>query len=199
DQTFETVSCASGIASTDVAKPITGLTYDAVGHVATLNVASLPDSHYRLIVCAALTGADFVRNFTVDTTPPTLPATIGSDHPIGGVSSNPFVTITWTPSTDLLSSVAGYDVVFDENPTTPCGRTQNLPATATSVTSPSLTSGTWYFHLCTVDTVGNWSGSTTQGPFIIAAAGAIPALSPALLLLLAAAIALIAIRATRSP
>jgi hypothetical protein len=92
-------------------------------------------------------------------------------------------------------SIRGYDVQFDQNPTSTCTRVQNLPGTATSASSASLAPGTWYFHVCAVDTLGNWSAAVNQGPYVISAAASIPALSPLLLCCLTAAIAAIAMRA----
>ena len=105
------------------------------------------------------------------------------------------ITVTWGNSTDVLSNVSGYAWEFNQNPTWTCDQVLDGNATVTSATSPPLANGTWYFHVCSVDTLGNWS-APTNSPAIVVNAAAIPMLSPLVLLALAMMLALIALKRT---
>ena len=75
--------------------------------------------------------------------------------------------MVWTPATDAASGVAGYAFSVDGSPNGTCIESQNLGAVSTVVSAP-LTTGSWYFHICTVDVAGNWSPTVASaGPFLI--------------------------------
>jgi fibronectin type 3 domain-containing protein len=89
---------------------------------------------------------------TMDLTPPSTPA-----HLVASVVSGNYITLTWSPSTDL-EAVAGYHVYGG---TTPTGLSQVGYVSATtspSFTNYQLTPGTtYYFSVEAVDTSGNFS------------------------------------------
>ena len=75
--------------------------------------------------------------------------------------------MVWTAATDAASGVAGYAFTVDGNPAGSCSQAQNLGPVSTATTAP-LTTGTWYFHICTLDVAGNWSATVASaGPYLI--------------------------------
>ena len=106
--------------------------------------------------------------FLIDTVAPTLVTGLTStSHTVSTPSNLEELTMVWTPATDAASGVAGYAFTVDGNPAGTCSQTQNLGAVSTVTTAP-LVSGSWYFHICTLDVAGNWSAAVASaGPFQI--------------------------------
>ncbi|HUJ15248.1 MAG TPA: choice-of-anchor Q domain-containing protein [Thermoanaerobaculia bacterium] len=123
--------------------------------------------------------------YQIDRTAPLPPV-------IGAVAATNTITASWPAATDALSGVAGYSYAFDQNASWTCDQINRL--TATTITSPPLSGGTWYAHACTEDNAGNWSPAATAGPVTLDEPEDIPALSPMILLLLAATLAAVALR-----
>jgi len=101
-----------------------------------------------------------------DTTPPSNPSGWSGSHSTGTWSSVRTVYISWSGASDDTSGIYGYSIVWDNSPSTLPD--QSVDTTSTSSTSPSLSDGTWYFHIRTRDQAGNWnSGAYHIGPFYI--------------------------------
>ncbi|NIO02184.1 MAG: choice-of-anchor D domain-containing protein [Candidatus Latescibacteria bacterium] len=81
------------------------------------------------------------------------------------------VDVAWTPATDAHSGAAGYAIVWNQDPNTGPDSVQVLDVSETTSTSDPLDDGeNWYFHMRTVDSVGNWDDHfATLGPFYIKA------------------------------
>ncbi len=148
-----------------------------VGGTDTTSSGVLADGqwYFHLRTC------DYVGNCTstvhkgfygIDTTPPANPTGIVSTtHTVGVDSVDSIITMSWTPAVDsppAPSGVVGYATAFDNSASTGCGGVVNLAASATGLSSDPLPNGDWYFHICTVDLVGNWSSPATLGPYTIA-------------------------------
>ncbi len=86
-----------------------------------------------------------------------LPPTIISDtHPNQGQwYTNQKPQINWTIPVDV-QEITGYYYVVDQNPTTaPDKDTGTYTTTNGTLATEDLTSGTWYYHVVSVDSVGN--------------------------------------------
>ncbi len=133
------------------------------------------DFHVRTCDRGANCASDFVvpGPFLIDVTPPAGPEIIGNSL-ISDVA-----TLTWNPSPDGTGSgLSGYMGCFDTSAGTDCAACQsaqvfdvatggpNLPAGATSATSPSLFNAAWYFHICPADDLGN-VGATVHVPVLV--------------------------------
>lgn len=70
-------------------------------------------------------------------------------------------------ASDALSGVAGYSYSFTNGPTDTPDSVMDLVYNETEVTSDPLADGTWYFHIRTVDNVGNWTSTEHVGPFVV--------------------------------
>jgi hypothetical protein len=128
--------------------------------------------HVRAESNANLWGTTATFTIRVDVTAPTAPATVTSSPQVPGVPSpNRNVTATWSAGTDATSGVKGYSVVFNNASGTAADTSVDVPATQTSYTSASLSDGTWWFHVRTIDNAGNASGDTAYGPFVIDGTG----------------------------
>jgi RNA polymerase sigma factor (sigma-70 family) len=108
---------------------------------------------------------------TTTTTTTTLPpATNPSDlsspsHVIGagGATSDNVVTVTWTPAANAVA----YSTLW--SPQTPDAPDEiaELPGAADETMSPVLAPGTWFFNMRTLGPGGDWTNSTSLGPFFI--------------------------------
>jgi|CXWL01.1.fsa_nt_gi CSLREA domain-containing protein len=104
--------------------------------------------------------------FWIDTTAPSAPGSLTSpSHTVGVASGDPTIEVTWTVATDATSGVNGYAVLFDANPTAACDEVIDQNGAATGATSNPLPSGTWYAHVCAVDTAGSWGAVANAGPY----------------------------------
>ncbi len=116
------------------------------------------------------TAANHFGPFQIDRTAPTAPVTVSStSHTVGASSFDRTIDMSWSGATDALSGVDGYGFVFDNTPTWTCDQVKDVEESVTTTTSATLALGTWYFHVCTRDNAGNWSGSATAGPYTIVA------------------------------
>ena len=106
--------------------------------------------------------------FLIDTVDPSLVTGLQStSHTVSTPSNLEELTMVWTAATDAASGVAGYAFTVDGNPAGSCSQAQNLGPVSTATTAP-LTTGTWYFHICTLDVAGNWSATVASaGPYLI--------------------------------
>ena len=113
---------------------------------------------------------DKTFNITVtDTTPPANPIVTSSSHTINGKTQNNVISINWSGASDNYSGVAGYSWEFSNSSSTIPDTTVDIPhgTDPHTISSGPLAEGTWYFHIRTVDNLGNWSDKETWGPTII--------------------------------
>lgn len=115
---------------------------------------------------------DMVAVFMRDAIAPALPVPIESSSHLPGVWSNdPTVDVSWPAAVDNPggSGLAGYSIVWDQTALTNVDGVVDLPASATSTTSPPLPDDidAYYFHLRACDVVGNCSPTGHLGTFLI--------------------------------
>jgi ABC-type oligopeptide transport system substrate-binding subunit len=114
----------------------------------------------------AAVGAAHRGPFRIDTTPPSGLVPASTSHAVGLPSHDNTVDVTWAGATDGPGSgIAGHSYEW----TTDAGTVPDdgIDSSGTSTTSPALTDGAWWFHLRSVDKVGNWTGTVHLGPFVI--------------------------------
>lgn len=105
-----------------------------------------------------------------DTVPPVNPSGFSSaPFGLGGRGPVAPITVNWSvPGSDSDSGLSGYASVWDQNPATTPASTIDLSAAVTSSTNNVLQSGNWYFHIRSVDKVGNLAPVTAHvGPFTL--------------------------------
>ncbi|HSA35693.1 MAG TPA: hypothetical protein P5202_03915 [Methanomassiliicoccales archaeon] len=108
--------------------------------------------------------------------PPSNPTSFISSHEIGEGSGDSTISVIWSGASDRGSGVLGYSILIS----TDANGTPDLvmDSIAGSYTSPSLSPGTYYLHIRTVDQDGNWAEDVyTIGPFVIDE-GAVPVNEP---------------------
>jgi hypothetical protein len=139
--------------------------------------------HFHLRTCDAdsnCTAASHFGPFRIDRTAPGAPASLAStSHVVGVPSLDGTIDMSWAPGTDASSGVDGYAFSFDNDAAWTCDQVKDVEESVTTATSPTLAPGSWYFHVCTRDNAGNWSGAATAGPYTIDA-DATPPTNPTL-------------------
>ncbi len=128
-----------------------------------------------ILAALAILGARVLATdvgLAADRTPPLDPVTVSSpSHAVGVASGDPTIDVRWSAARDpsrrdeRRSGVAGYSVVWDQDPRTQ--RDGTIEERDTSATSAVLPSGSWYFHLSTLDRAGNRTGTRHLGPLVI--------------------------------
>ncbi|KKQ11844.1 MAG: Fibronectin type III domain-containing protein [candidate division WS6 bacterium GW2011_GWC2_36_7] len=112
-------------------------------------------------------GIGIADSFIWDNEDPIDPAVSSTSH-TSAPNRDRTIDMVFSGANDELSGVAGYFYSFTHAPETPSiGFFNWLPADATHITSRSLSDGTWYFNIRTVDKVGNITSTTHSIPFII--------------------------------
>ena len=130
---FQTVSCAGGVSAQDLALSIDSVsTLGGSTYALAVNGgAALPTGDYRLLACASLTDVagnhldgngdstpndDFVRNFTIDRSPPTVTQVETTAPTTGaGLDENEATNVAVT-SFAVTFSEPVYDPIGDTNP-----------------------------------------------------------------------------------
>ncbi|MBU0975908.1 hypothetical protein KJ918_03855, partial [Patescibacteria group bacterium] len=108
--------------------------------------------------------------FGVDTIAPTDPNDlISTSHTVSVWSNDNTVDLSWTAGTDTGGSgVDGYSYLWDTSASTVPDDTKDIEESVTTLTSAALDDGNaHYFHIRTVDNVGNWTSTLHLGPFYI--------------------------------
>ncbi len=98
--------------------------------------------------------------------PPTNPTSFSSSHMVGEGSSDSTISFIWSGASDSGSGVLGYSILIsmDANATPDLA----MDITSRTYTTISLSPGTYYVHIRTVDGDGNWAEDVyTIGPFVI--------------------------------
>ncbi|HBR10076.1 TPA: hypothetical protein DD712_02325, partial [Candidatus Acetothermia bacterium] len=108
----------------------------------------------------------------IDITNPTDPIPSSTSHTVGVPSNDTAVDIVVSGATDPVSSgvssgVDGFDTAWDQNPTWIATEVKDQEETWIGGTFTAPSDGDWYFHIATVDNVGNWTSTATLGPFRI--------------------------------
>jgi hypothetical protein len=104
--------------------------------------------------------------FLIDTTAPGSVFQLESpSHPVSAPTSNAAIELTWAAATDALSGVAGYAVGLSPESSWVCDHV--VDADVPSVTLAPVDDGSWFAHVCAVDTVGNWGEVASAGPLIV--------------------------------
>ncbi len=104
--------------------------------------------------------------------PPSNPDHFSSSHTVGEGSSDSTISFIWSGASDSGSGVLGYSILIS----TDANAMPDLVMDVTSgtYTTSSLSPGTYYVHIRTVDEDGNWAEDVyTIGPFVIDQ-GAVP-------------------------
>ncbi|HEV7751233.1 MAG TPA: S8 family serine peptidase [Baekduia sp.] len=107
-----------------------------------------------LVASGARLDAPGAMSAARDTTPPTVPALTA---PADGAWATAAPTVRWTPATDALSGIAGYDVDVDGR------RLGSVPATTTELPVTGLPDGAHTVVVAARDRDGNSSPSAPRG------------------------------------
>ncbi|UCE73121.1 MAG: Ig-like domain-containing protein [Methanomassiliicoccales archaeon] len=100
-----------------------------------------------------------------DTNPPDNPDSYSSSHIVDEVSTDTTIYVEWYGASDDLSGVYGYGLLWSTSLGLP---TEDVNTTNNYHTSASLSDGSWYLNIRTVDVAGNWNGEYySVGPFLI--------------------------------
>jgi hypothetical protein len=146
-----------------------------IGDVTTVdsNTLSTGSSYYFHIRAVDGNGnwgdAGHLGPFYIDVSNPNPPTGLGILENytlpwVGSATINP----TWTAATDNGSGRDGYSYVVDTIPDTIPDTTADLTEGATLVEISGLVEGnSYYFHIRTVDAVGNWGNSAHLGPITL--------------------------------
>ncbi|MFL5931741.1 MAG: S8 family serine peptidase [Gaiellaceae bacterium] len=120
--------------------------------------------HLRTVdVAGNWSAAVHLGPFRIDTAAPANPV-LSTTHPTDWTSDRT-VDASWAGAADPASGVSGYSVEWSQAALTAPDVVQDT--TGTTATSPTLTDGSWWFHLRTRDAVGNWSTPVHLGPLKI--------------------------------
>ncbi len=111
---------------------------------------------------ASLVGT--TTSLVVDTGAPTAVTNISGSVPLSLPTDTHDITVTWSPSFDGISGIQGYSFVFDTNSSTTPDGIIDVATTSAAVTLPY---GTYYFHVRSVDVLGNVSAVEHYGPFVL--------------------------------
>lgn len=107
------------------------------------------------------------QTYTLDNTAPTDPVLINASPSVGMWSNDNTVAILVCDPADAGSGVDGLEAEWNQLATwTPTETNQHVAGWEGDVYT-ATSDGDWYFHIATVDSVGNWSSGTTFGPFRI--------------------------------
>jgi len=99
-------------------------------------------------------------------TPNAVTGLTSTSHSTSGDSPDPTIDYVWTRATDDVSGVIGYGIYISGAPGMP-SEVMDV-GNVTSYTTASLTPGTYYFNIRSVDRSGRWgTGYASYGPITI--------------------------------
>lgn len=106
--------------------------------------------------------------FILDSTEPGIVTNLTStSHAPNVPSPDPTATFTWTRASDDFSGIQGYGLFISNGSPGPPAAELDI-GDVTTYTTESLSPGTYFFNIKSVDNAGNWdSGYATWGPIII--------------------------------
>lgn len=108
--------------------------------------------------------SDFVSARADATPPDDVTGLTSTSHKVGEWSNQQQVTARWTAAIDDGTGLAGYSFLWDISGQAVPDEIMDI-GEEISVTTTLL--GSQYFHIRAVDKAGNWSGTTSIGPFNI--------------------------------
>lgn len=108
-------------------------------------------------------GTSASRSFYVDTTSPGGVTSISTSP--ANPSASRSITGSWSGASDATSGIAGYATALNQSAATAAGTSVNT--TSTSQTLSASADGRWYFHVRTIDNVGNYSADVVSAPIDI--------------------------------
>lgn len=135
-------------------------------------LADAGDWYFHLRTCdiaGNCTSTVHAGPFWIDTVAPSQPGALDSaSHGLAGIpSSDVDLVVTWGAAGDAGAGVDGYSYFVDGSSSASCDLTKDAEEGTTGVTFAGLSQGTWYVHVCAVDSAGNWGPVRTGGPFIV--------------------------------
>lgn len=144
------------------ARPITGIAVSSAGNHTIYvwlkdNVGNINASNRR------------TANLYFDNVAPNNPNSLSSPtHNVGVWSNISAIKAQWNGASDADSGVDGYSFLWDSSANTLPDMTRDCASSVADNTTQSLPDGTYYFHIRTVDNVGNWASAAVHlGPFYI--------------------------------
>ncbi|MBM4249642.1 MAG: M6 family metalloprotease domain-containing protein [Euryarchaeota archaeon] len=104
-----------------------------------------------------------------DNVAPANPGSLTSPtHTVDSWSNISVVQVQWSGASDADSGLDGYSYVWDQAANTLPDATRDCAPDISSATSASFPDGSYYFHIRSVDKVGNWAPAAVHlGPFKI--------------------------------
>ena len=143
-------------------KPITGMTVGSAGNH-TVYIWLLDN------VGNANHSARTTTYLNFDNVAPNNPNVLSSPtHTVNAWSNLSVIKAQWSGASDADSGLGGFSYVWDTNANTLPDATKDASGNTGENSTPGLSDGTYYFHIRTVDAVGNWAvGAVHLGPFFI--------------------------------
>jgi immune inhibitor A len=143
-------------------KPITGITVGTAGNHTIYvwlkdNVGNVNHSNQR------------TTYLHFDNVAPNNPNSVTSPTHASSTWSNlSVIKAQWSGASDAESGVDGYSFLWDQNANTLPDAVRDCDSSTAANTTGQLADGTYYFHIRTVDKVGNWASTAVHlGPFYI--------------------------------
>ena len=127
----------------------------------TQNIADLWDNPLP----AGEPGTD--ETYQMDNTSPTDPTPTSSSHTVSVWNNDATIDIQISGASDTGSGVDGFEVEWDQSATWTPSETKEHEEVWAGATYTATSNGDWYFHIATVDNVGNWTSTEHLGPFRI--------------------------------
>jgi hypothetical protein len=107
------------------------------------------------------------NSVTYDNTDPIDPTPSSASHTVSVWDNDNTVDIQISGASDSGSGVDGFDTAWDQIATWTATEVKDQEETWTGATFTATSDGDWYFHIATVDNVGNWTSTEHLGPFQI--------------------------------
>ena len=114
------------------------------------------------------TQAGPISGIRVDRRDPNDPTRVrSSDHSVGKWSRDRTITMAFNAGSDGGSGVDGFSRSWTRSSGSLPNAAKDLEQGARRTASSRLGNGRWFFHLRTVDNVGNWTSTAHRGPYLI--------------------------------
>ncbi|MFC2108418.1 hypothetical protein ACFLS5_03050, partial [Candidatus Bipolaricaulota bacterium] len=165
----------SATGATVSVSPVTASTYDVTlsggtlashNGVVGINLIGLPtiEDLAGNALPAGEPGTD--ETYVLDNTDPTDPTVSSTSHTTSTWSNDDTIDIQVSGAYDE-SGVDGFNTAWDQSATWIATEVKNQEETWDGGTFTATSNGNWYFHIATVDNVGNWTSTVHLGPFYI--------------------------------
>ncbi|TFH08683.1 MAG: choice-of-anchor D domain-containing protein, partial [Candidatus Atribacteria bacterium] len=107
------------------------------------------------------------ETYLLDNSAPTDPTPTSPSHTVSVWDNDNTIDIAVAGASDAGTGVDGFEIQWDQSATwTPTGTKEQEESWA-GATFTATSNGDWYFHIATVDNVGNWTSTQHLGPFQI--------------------------------